>query len=141
MSDPDKSGAPTPAPADLTAPAPAPAEAAPASPAAAAPVSETPKVGQFGQFGGTRGSGLLRGKRPSTAAASSAGTPTPPAGFKPTALEVINAQSEYKNPFTGETSVTAPRTNEPAPPAVPLPSPAADKEVAATAPANSPVPE
>src|SRR5688572_15557672 len=104
MSDPEKSGTPDVASADLSAPAPAPAEAAPAFPAASAPVSAP---AGFGSFGATRGSGLARGKRPSAATASASASA--PAGFKPTALEVITSQTEYKNPFTGETSVSAPR--------------------------------
>src|SRR5688572_20253495 len=58
MSDPEKSGTPSPAPADLSAQANAPAEAAPATNAAPAPVSPP---AAFGSFGATRGSGLARG--------------------------------------------------------------------------------
>src|SRR5687768_13749943 len=98
MSDQDKSGAANPAPADLPAPATAPAEAASAQSAAPAPVSPPPA---FGSFGATRGSGLLRGKRPTAAAAAPANVP---AGYKPTSVEVLTSQTEFKNPFTGETS-------------------------------------
>jgi len=71
-----------------------------------------------GQFGATRGSGLARGKRPAPASASASAAPAS-TGFKPTAVAVITSQTEYKNPFTGETSVNVPRTHEPAPPAAP----------------------
>ena len=114
MSETEKSGTPPAAPADLPA-------------------------GAFGSFGANRGSGLARGKRPSVAAAPSAAAV--PAGYKPSSVAVITSQSEYKNPFTGETSVTAPRANEPTPPDVPLPSVSAVKEESAQAPVNSPIPE
>ncbi len=143
MSDNEKSGAPTPAPADLPAPAapadaPVKAEAAPAeNPAAASsPGSPAPAVGTFGS---TRGSGLARGKRPTTPAPNA----TPASGsYKPTSIEVIATASEYKNPFTGETSVNAPRTNEPAPQAAPGPiaRETAPATPAPTAPAVAPAP-
>lgn len=119
MSDNDKSGAPTPAPADLPAANPVPAEPASAAPAAAL-ASTTP----IGTFGSTRGSGLARGKRPTQPAASS--NPAPAStGYKPTAVEVITPQSEYKNPFTGETTVvSAPAQTEPSARAVNEPAPA-----------------
>jgi len=138
MSDTEKSGAPTSAPADLTAAAPAPTVSSPATPTASSESANAPAA--FGSFGGARGSGLARGKRPAIAVATSS-APAAPAGYKPSAVEVITPQTEYKNPFTGETTVTAPRANEPAPPAVPLPSVSAVKEESAQAPVNSPIPE
>jgi len=129
MSEPEQSGAPTAAPAD------SPAAPAPNAPVAAStqpiglPIEASAKLGAFGS---TKGSGLLRGKRPATATASAPAT-TGAAGYKPTALEVITPQREYKNPFTGETTVSAPASpepvervaNEPAPqaaPSAPVPS-------------------
>ena len=56
----------------------------------------------FGVFTETRGSGLARGKRPSQNAAPAAAAIT--GEYKPTALEVITPEREYKNPFSGETS-------------------------------------
>jgi len=111
------SGEPTTAPA---------ATAGPASPAAS-PGNSAP----IGSFGTAKGSGLLRGKRPTPPAASAAASPAASSGFQPSALEVIRHQSEYKNPFTGETSVAAPVVNEPAPQAAPTPSVAPVQEVAA----------
>jgi len=134
MSETEKSGTPPAASADLPATAPAPAVTAPAKPAA----SET--AGAFSSFGANRGSGLARGKRPTVAAAAPSASAVP-AGYKPSSVSVITSQSEYKNPFTGETSVTAPRANEPTPPEVPLPSVSAVKEESAQAPVNSPIPE
>src|SRR5581483_6067311 len=99
MSDNEKSGAPEQASADLPAKASAPAEPASASAPAAA-------------FGSTRGSGLARGKRPVAPSAPST-TPAAPVGYTPTAVEIITPAREYKNPFTGETSVSAPPANEP----------------------------
>ena len=60
------------------------------APAASA---ETPA----GNFGSTRGSGLARGKRQSSAAAPTANTAK--SDYKPIALEVITPASEYRNPF------------------------------------------
>ena len=120
MSEPDKSGEPTPASADLPA-------AAPQTPA-------SPNAPAFGVFSPTKGAGLARGKRPSAAAAATT-RPVPAAGYKPTSLEVMKPVSEYKNPFTGETTVSAPEAPvsasapdiEPAPAAVPVqPSPVPD---------------
>ena len=85
-----------------------------------------------GTFGSTRGSGLARGKRPSTPAAPPASASA--GGYTPSSLEVITSKSEYVNPFTGETTVSAPVVNEPtstpasakvnAPQAAPTPAPA-----------------
>ena len=132
MSDNEKSGAPSPAPADLSAPASGPADSA--APQAAPASSPAPA---FGSFGSTRGSGLARGKRPaSSTPASSTATP---AGYKPSSLEVITPKSEYRNPFTGETSVGAPPPAEPVAPA-PAPVAAAPAPVSTPAPAPSPAP-
>ena len=132
MSANEKSGAPTPAPADLSAPASGPADSA--APQAAPASSPAPA---FGSFGSTRGSGLARGKRPASSAPAS--SPATPAGYKPSSLEVITPKSEYRNPFTGETSVGAPPSAEPVAPA-PAPAAAAPAPVAAPAPAPSPAP-
>jgi translation initiation factor IF-2 len=103
----------------------APAEGSATSPAPAA---------AFPSFGTTRGSGLARGKRPSSAAATAASAA--PTDYKPTAIEVINAPREYTNPF-------APANPEPAEPA-PAPAPAAAADVAPVvepaAPAATPAP-
>lgn len=119
MSDHDQSGA--------SAPAPAPAPAA----SGAAPAATQP----FGTFGTTRGSGLNRGKRVTPPAAPAAGSAAS-SGFKPSALEVITSKSEYVNPFTGETTVSAPVVNEPAPQAAPVITPPAPAPVAAVVPAS-----
>ena len=158
MSDSEKSGAPTPAPADLPA-AQVPAEdATPAHPAQG--VASAPAPAAFGSFGANRGSGLARGKRPSAGAAPAVSTPATASGYKPSTIEVLKPQSEYKNPFTGETSVSSP--SPPAPPAsvavvqppapvpapipVPVPapvasSPEADRATVASAPYGSPIPD
>ena len=75
-----------------------------------------------GNFGGTRGSGLARGKRQSSAAAPTANTAK--SDYKPSALEVITPASEYKNPFASPEPVSAPaaepaKIEPPAAPAVP----------------------
>jgi hypothetical protein len=118
MSDPETSGAPTTAPAETAGATPSVAPAGATQP--------------FGTFGSTRGSGLARGKRPTPAAASAA-APAAPSGYKPSSLEVIVSKSEYVNPFTGETTVSAPVVNEPAPQAAPAPSVALANESAPVA--------
>jgi translation initiation factor IF-2 len=60
------------------------------APAASA---ETPAA----SFGSTRGSGLARGRRPSGAQAPAANPVA--SDYKPTSVEIITAQREYKNPF------------------------------------------
>ena len=85
---------------------------APSTAPGAASTGENPG---FGAFGANRGSGLARGKRPAPAAAGTAAHAAP-SGYKPSALEVITSKSEYVNPFTGETTVSAPVVNEPASP-------------------------
>ena len=72
----------------------------------------------IGAFGSVRGSGLARGKRTSNPAASAAPAAKSD-GYKPTALEVIVPQNEYKNPFTGETAAAAP-VEAPAAPVAPV---------------------
>ena len=113
MTDPATSGGPDAPSAENPAPVP-PAGAAGAPFAAAA--APTP-----GAFGSTRGSGLLRGKRPTAQAAASASPK--PGDYQPTAVEVITAQREYKNPFGGAVSTPPTASSEEevdtAPPAVP----------------------
>jgi translation initiation factor IF-2 len=131
MTDPETSGAPAnPAPAE-TPGAPKAAENAP----------------QFGAFGSTRGSGLARGKRPVTAASPAS---TPSTEYKPTAIEVVVPQREYRNPFgepaaAAEPAVSAPVQAAPAVPEAPVaqtevphaPPPAEAAEAPASPPAAS----
>lgn len=124
MSDQTTSGEPTPAPAEnasTTTPA--------ASPAA------------FGSFGGNRGSGLARGKRPAALAAKpTASSASTGSAYKPTSVEVITPVREYQNPFASGT----PMNPIIEPPAQPVESPAAPvqavAEVAAPAPVPTPAP-
>ena len=125
--------------ADITAPA-APAET------------------HAGSFGNTRGSGLARGKRSTSASAPTAETPT--GDYKPTSVAIITAQREYKNPFASPEVESAPAAQAavpvtPAPVAAPVahvfaepqPAPAAAEPAAAepiaaepiAAPAEAPV--
>jgi translation initiation factor IF-2 len=106
MTDPETSGA---------AANPAPSETSGAPKAA----ESTP---QFGAFGSTRGSGLARGKRATTTAASAA--PATAGEYKPTAIEVVVPQREYRNPFGDPPAAVEPAAAEPAPPP-PAPAPAA----------------
>ncbi|RFC49967.1 MAG: translation initiation factor IF-2 [Verrucomicrobia bacterium] len=104
-----------------------PLGASAATAASAFPAAGT--TAPIGSFGTAKGSGLLRGKRPTPAAASAAPSAAA-SGYQPSTIEVLRPASEYKNPFTGETSVPTPVTNEPAPQAAPLPSVASAKESA-----------
>jgi hypothetical protein len=79
----------------------APAEATATTPAPSA---------EFPTFGSTRGSGLARGKRPSTGPAAT--TTAAASDYKPTAIEVVNAPREYTNPFA---PVEEPAAAAPAP--------------------------
>jgi translation initiation factor IF-2 len=103
------------------------------APAASA---ETPA----GNFGSTRGSGLARGKRPSSAAAPTA-TPATSA-YKPTAVEIITPEREYKNPFASPAPADAP-ASEPAKVETPEAPAAAELEAQAQAedPMFTPEPE
>ena len=94
-----------------------------ASAATASPANAAGTSAPIGSFGTAKGSGLLRGKRPTPPAASAASSATS-SGYQPSTIEVLRPQSEYKNPFTGETSVPSPVVNEPAPQAAPVPTPA-----------------
>jgi translation initiation factor IF-2 len=87
MTDTNPSGAPIAPAADTQAPA--------AS-------AETPA----GTFGSTRGSGLIRGKR-SPSATAHAASPAK-SDYKPTAVEVIIPEREYKNPFASQEPESAP---------------------------------
>jgi translation initiation factor IF-2 len=67
------------------------------APAAGTPATAASAETPAGTFGSTRGSGLLRGKRQSSASAPTANTAK--SDYKPIALEVITPPSEYRNPF------------------------------------------
>ena len=103
------------------------------APSAAPGAAKTGEVPGFGVFGANRGSGLARGKRATPPAAPAASAAS--SGYKPSSLEVITSKSEYVNPFTGETTVSAPPINEPAPQAAPTPAPAPVAPIAQAAPA------
>jgi len=91
----------------------------------------------FPSFGSTRGSGLARGKRPSTG--PSASVAATPSDYKPTAIEVINAPREYTNPFApAEAEPVTPETEPVAIAPAPLAAPAPVAEVAPAAPAAAP---
>ncbi|HEY5079143.1 MAG TPA: hypothetical protein VII43_04825 [Opitutaceae bacterium] len=59
-----------------------------------------------GNFGSTRGSGLARGKR-QTSASAPAASPVK-TDYKPTALEIITPQREYTNPFASQQPAAPP---------------------------------
>ena len=65
---------------------------------ASAPSTPPPPTTPLITFSNSRGSGLARGKRtssPSPHAASGA----PAVDYKPTAVSIVTAPTEYKNPF------------------------------------------
>ena len=74
-------------------------------------------------FSNNRGSGLARGKRPASPPPPTAST-APAAEYKPTAVSVITAPTEYKNPFAPP-APAAPAPTEAAAPAAPAAVPAA----------------
>jgi hypothetical protein len=84
---------------------------APTAPVADQSASAASAETAAGNFGSTRGSGLARGKRSSSAAAPT-GTPAK-SDYKPTAVEIITPQREYKNPFAAPEAASAP-ASEPA---------------------------
>jgi hypothetical protein len=110
------------------------------APAEATATNPAPEAA-FPSFGTTRGSGLARGKRPSTGpAATSASAPS--SDYKPTAIEVVHAPREYTNPFApaetpaAEAAPAAPVITPPAPVAAVVAP--ARVEPAAVAPAPAP---
>ncbi len=111
------------------------------SPAADTPAPAASAETPAGSFGSTRGSGLLRGKRPSGATAPTASPAK--SDYKPTAVEVITPEREYKNPFASQEPVSAPAAEpakietEAAPAAAP---PAAEAEAPAAPAAAAPAP-
>ena len=107
MSDTEPSGAATPAAETANTPSPPPN-----------PV-KTPSA-----FSNSRGSGLARGKRPVSPPAPAAPA-APAADYKPTAVSILTAPSEYKNPFA---------------PPVPAATPVAAGSPEAAAPAPAPAP-
>jgi hypothetical protein len=117
MTDTDTSGAPIAPAADSSAPAAGAATAA-------------------GNFGSTRGSGLARGKRPTGATAPTATQAK--LDYKPTSLEIITPQREYKNPFASAEPVSAP-ASEPAKIETPAAPVAAVEEPKQEAPADVPM--
>ncbi len=85
----------------------APAEATATTPASSAAPS----------FGSTRGSGLLRGKRPTVSPASAATAAS--SEYTPTAIEVVTAPREYQNPFAPVSPEPVQRAETPVAAAIP----------------------
>lgn len=103
----------------------------PAAPAAAP--TETVSAPPAGAFGTSRGTGLLRGKRPSQTAASANNPATAGAAYQPSTIQVVKVATEYKNPFAPEP--------EPAPaPVAPVAPPVAAPALAIAPPAAPPAP-
>ena len=113
-----------------TEPSGAPAEATATTPASSAAPS----------FGSTRGSGLLRGKRPTISPATTTAASTE---YTPTAIEVVTAPREYQNPFAPASTepvvsaATPVAAATPAAPVVENSAPAATVPVAKTDPVTT----
>jgi len=109
----------------------APAETVSAPPAAAP------------AFGNSRGSGLARGKRPS-ASAPATSKEAASSSYQPTAIQVVNHQREYKNPFAPEPAPTpvieTPANVEQPAASVPAEQPAPATPVAVVTPVATPAP-
>lgn len=111
MSDTESSGAATPAAETVNAPS---------VPVPATPNPDLPPS----TFGNSRGSGLARGKRPVSPPAQAASAASA-ADYKPTAVSIVTAPTEYKNPFAPPAPVVAapeaPAAEAPAPASPPVP--------------------
>ncbi len=125
MSDSDPSGAVTSA---------AETASAPGTPPPAAPCHLT-----FGTFSNNRGSGLARGKRPASPAPQAASA-APAADYKPTAVSIVTAPTEYKNPFAPPAPTPAPAEAVAADATTPVPAPVTPEIPAAEVPAIQPAP-
>lgn len=88
-------------------PSAAPATAVDSAATPAAPAGEAQPIGSFGN---ARGSGLARGKRPTTPAAPSASSSN--VTYKPTSVSVLTPKREYTNPFQPESTPAAPLAAE-----------------------------
>ena len=120
MPDTESSGAATPAAETVNAPS------VPATPNPDLPPST---------FGNSRGSGLARGKRPVSPPAQAASA-APAADYKPTAVSILTAPTEYKNPF----APPAPAVAAPEAPAAEAPAPASPPVPIAEVPAPAATP-
>ncbi len=108
------------------------------APAADTQAPAATAVTPAGAFGSTRGSGLARGKRPSGASAPT-GTPAK-SDYKPTAVEIITPEREYRNPFASQEPASAPAP-EPAKVETPAAASAAPEPAATDQAAEEPVRE
>jgi len=113
----------------------APAETVSAPPQAVPSTAKENTAFPAPSFGNGRGSGLARGKRgslPATATSKSA----PEGSYKPTAIQVVTAEREYKNPFAPEQPAA------PVPPTAPVSPAVAELPISApisSTPAPTPI--
>jgi len=115
-------------------------------PTVASPETVSAPLAAAPTFGNSRGSGLARGKRPSAPAPATAANKDAVAGsYQPTAIQVVNHQTEYVNPFApapvpaaieAVANVESPVVSVPAE----QPAPAIPTPVAVVAPAATPAP-
>ena len=86
-------------------------------------------------FGNGRGSGLARGKRGITPAAATSKS-APEGSYKPTAIQVVTAEREYKNPFTPEQPAAS---EQPTAPVIPAATDLHISTPVSSAPAAAPI--
>ena len=89
---------------------------------ASAPGTPAPSTTPPGPFSNNRGSGLARGKR-ATSPAPQAASAAPAADYQPTAVSILTAPTEYKNPFAPPAPVAPPAEAAAPAPSVPTPVP------------------
>ena len=116
---------------------------------ASAPSTPPPPAIVPGTFSNNRGSGLARGKRP-TSPSTQAPSTAPAADYKPTAVTILTAPTEYKNPFAPPApppQAAAPEAAAPAPAVVaPMPTapaaevPTTQDQAPAALPTEAPAP-
>ena len=112
----------------------------------AAETASAPSTKLPGAFSNSRGSGLARGKRP-TGPSPKGASAAPAIDYKPTAVSILTAPTEFKNPFAPPATAAPPAeaaaVSAPAPAPEPVPAPLAPEVPAAEASATPivPVPE
>jgi len=109
-----------------------------AAPGAAHPAPAAPAETPIGAFGSTRGSGLARGKRVTSLAATSEAAPR--SEYKPTVVAMITPQREYQNPFASAAPANPP-AEQPAEAKVPASMPVVETAAPQAALPKTPAPE
>jgi len=118
----------------------APAETVSVPSAPATTVAPSENTAPAAAFGSTKGSGLARGKRPGTSVKATASNSNAASGdYKPTAIQIVQVEREYTNPFA-PAEAPAPVAAAPVAPVVES-APAATPVAPVAAPVASPAPQ